>query len=138
MLAKAFKKYQDWAPVFLRLILAIIFLYHGLPKLTNFGGVVQMVTKIGFPLPEVFSVLLVAAEVGGGILLLLGLFTRYACVALAFDMVVAILAVHLKNGFDISKGGIEFALTVFVMCFVLMIIGSGKFSLEKKLFKKEL
>lgn len=136
MLAKAFKKHQDWAPLLLRLILGIVFLYHGFPKLMDFAGTVGLVKSIQFPLPEFFAFLLILAEVGGGLLLLAGLFTRYVSITLAFDMVVAILAVHLKNGF--GKGGFEFPLVLFVMCFVLIILGSGKFSLEKALFKKEL
>ena len=55
---------------------------------------------IGIPVPVVAATVLIAVEFLGGIALILGLATRWVSLLLAFDMFVAILAVHRRMAFQ--------------------------------------
>jgi uncharacterized membrane protein YphA (DoxX/SURF4 family) len=48
-------------------------------------------------------------------------------------MLGAIFLVHLPHGFDVSKGGIEYALTQLLIAFALLIAGGGAYSLGSAL-----
>jgi putative oxidoreductase len=134
---KNWGRYSEWAPTFLRLAIGVIFIAHGRMKL--FGGLDQvegMLTSMGFPLSGVFAIILACTEFFGGIFLLLGLFTRYAAALIFIVMAVAILKVHLPHGLT-GPGGYEFPLSLLVGAIALMLLGSGKASVEKTLLKRE-
>lgn len=123
----------------LRIVLGIIFIYHGYQKLFVVGGLpgtVMFFSKIGIPLPNISAVVVAFAEFAGGILLLIGLSTRLASALLAFEMFVALFKVHLNNGFLVSKGGYEFVLLILAALAVIMLSGAGRFSLGR-LFKNK-
>lgn len=124
-------KCEHWGQLILRLAIGPIFIAHGGQKLFVQGPaqVAGFLTQLGIPLPEISAWLLILAEFVGGILLLLGLFTRWASIPVAFDMLVAILVVHLKNGF-IVPGGFEFPLALLAIALCLMIQGGGKISVD--------
>ena len=77
-----------------RILIAAIFAYFGYLKLMGFHGSVGYFAKLGFPLPEVSAVLAIVFELGGGVLLILGLKTRWVALALAVYTVVATLVAH--------------------------------------------
>lgn len=128
---------RDYAPLVLRLVTGVIFMLHGWQKLQ--GGIpatAGFVGSLGFPMPEVFAVLLIAAELGGGILLILGLLTRWAAKALVVVSLVALFMVHLPNGFFMATGGYEFILLLLAASVSLMFSGAGKWSLDRMLWKQ--
>lgn len=87
------------APLLLRLILAPVMIQAGWNKLVGFEGTVQWFGNgLGMPLPELMAALAMSAELGGGVLLLIGLGTRIVAVPLMVTMLVAALAVHWDNG----------------------------------------
>lgn len=118
----------DGALLILRIVLGIIMLYHGWPKLTNLGGTIQGFTGMGIPLPALSAIFAMVAEVGGGLLLLLGVFTDIAGLLFAIDMLGAITFVHAKNGFPVDKGGYEFPLALLAMALALAFAGPGRYS----------
>jgi putative oxidoreductase len=122
---------QALGTTLLRLILGVIFIAHGWTKLVSFGvaGTAGFLTSLGVPLPGVMAPVLIATEIAGGLLLVLGLLTRYAAIPLAFTMAVAIGAVHLPHGFFLPQG-YEFALLVGVGLLALALQGSGAFALD--------
>lgn len=127
-------KMRDLAPLVLRVATGLIFTMHGWQKFQ--GGVPYVagfLTQLGFPAPELMAVLLIAAELGGGILLILGLFTHWVAKILAIVALVALVTVHASKGFFISAGGYEFIMLILAASVSLMITGAGKFSLDKKL-----
>jgi putative oxidoreductase len=78
------------------------------------------------------AVVLTAAEFLGGLALVLGLFTRWAAILLAFVMLVAVLVVHLQAGFFLPDG-YEFALTLLGANVALALLGSGEASVDRVL-----
>ncbi|GAB60404.1 HvfX family Cu-binding RiPP maturation protein [Rheinheimera nanhaiensis] len=90
------------APLLIRLYLAPVLLQAGWNKLQHFDDTVAWFGNsdwgLGLPLPLLLTVLAIAAETLGALLLLLGLFTRLASIPLMVTMLVAIFAVHWPNG----------------------------------------
>ena len=129
---------QSWGITVLRVVVGAVFLAHGAQKVFTYGhaGVTGMLGSMGFPLPGVLSVVLMAVEFLGGAALVLGFLTRWAAGLNAFDMVVAILFVHLKNGF-FNPGGFEFPLTLLAACILLVLHGPGAASVDGALAKRE-
>lgn len=87
------------APLLLRLYLAPIFWMAGWNKLAHFEDTVAWFGEgLGLPLPQLMAALAIAAELGGAVMLLLGLGVRVIAVPLMVTMLVAIFAVHWQNG----------------------------------------
>jgi putative oxidoreductase len=110
----------------IRAIVGVVFLMHGGQKLfvMGIGNVANFLASLGIPLPGVAAPILTFVEFFGGLALLLGLLTRWAALVLAVDMLVAILKVHLAGGFFMPKG-VEFALTLLLVCIGLFLTGGG-------------
>lgn len=85
---------------------------------------------MGVPIPSVSAVLLTFVEFLGGAALLLGLVTGWAALLLAIDMLVALILVHIKNGFFLPDG-VEYPLTLLVANIALALSGSGALAVDK-------
>jgi len=108
------KKLDFIAPLLLRIYLAPIFWMAGTQKLSHFEGTVSWFGNadwgLGLPLPWLMAALAVTAELGGAILLALGLATRWVSIPMMFTMIVAAVSVHWQNGWlAISTGSGIFA-----------------------------
>jgi putative oxidoreductase len=125
---KYLDRLQPLALLVMRLTLATIMIAHGSQKV--FGGMPRFESMVsGFGFPAWMAYLSAAAEFGGGILVLLGIFTRIAALAITIDLAVAIVKVHAKAGLR-GPGGFEFPLAVVVIAFALIFFGPGPISLE--------
>ena len=122
----------DAALLIIRVVLGIIMLYHGWPKLTNLGGTIEGFTGMGIPLPPLAATFSMVAEVGGGLLLLLGVLTDVAGLLVAIDMLGAITFVHAKNGLAVMDGGVEWPLALLAMALGVALAGPGRFSVGGK------
>ena len=120
----------------MRIIVGAVFAAHGAQKLFvfHFAGVAGFFGHGGIPLPFVSAVIVTLVEFLGGIALILGLLTRLAAGLNAIDMIVAILAVHLKNGFFLPMG-FEYALTLLGATLCLVLAGPGAAAVDNLLFK---
>jgi len=129
---------KAWALTVLRVVVGIVFLKHGWMKVFTFGlhGVTGMLTMLHIPFPPVSAFVLTWVEFLGGLALILGVGTRVAAALLAFDMLVAVLKVHLKNGFFLPMG-YEFALTLLAANICLLLAGAGATSIDRILQKKQ-
>ncbi len=126
---------KDVALLLLRLMLAAVFIYHGWAKITNIEGTLGFFSQIG--LGNIVLVYLAGyGEFIGGILIGLGLFTRYAAFLLMIISAVAIATVHLSKGFGLMGGGYEYVLTLLVVSAAIGLMGAGMYSLEAKMQKK--
>ncbi len=127
------ENYRDIGTLVLRVILGLILTMHGWIKITAMGGipgVTGFLTMLGFPLPSVFAVILIAVEFIGGIALILGLFTHMMAKLAMIVALVAFFTVHMSKGFLIQGGGYEFIILIFAASFSLMFSGAGKYSLD--------
>jgi putative oxidoreductase len=124
---------QPLSLLVLRIVLGIIFLYHGYPKLTHSHGNMQGLF-IEHGMPGYFVYVAGIIETFGGGLFLLGLFTRPAALLVAIEMCVAIWKVHSVHGY-FAVHEYEFPLVLAAACFVLATVGAGLISLDHPLFE---
>jgi putative oxidoreductase len=116
----------------LRLALALIFIYHGFPKLAHPDpGMRDFFVQHG--LPAYFVSVSGILECFGALLLFLGLFTRPMALLLAGEMEVAIWKMHSSSGALVVKE-YEFPLIVAAACFALVTTGAGAASIDHPLF----
>jgi putative oxidoreductase len=127
----------DTALAVLRIVLGVTFILHGGQKLFVFGfdGVSGAFAQMGIPAPGLLGPFVALVEFFGGIAIVLGLLTRLAALGIAATMVVAILTVHLKNGF-FAPTGFEFPLSLLGSAIALIITGAGTFSLDAVIGKR--
>lgn len=101
----------------LRIAVGMTMAGHGVQKLLGWfdgpglTGTKQMFRSLGFPAAAVMAILAALAETGG-LLFAVGLLTPLAALGIAIVMLNAIGAVHWKNGFWNSSGGMEFPLVL--------------------------
>ena len=120
---------QAYAPTFLgilRIVTALLFIEHGTAKLLNFPASEMH--------PPLFSLLGLAGilEIVGGVLVLVGLWTRPVAFILSGQMAVAYWMVHAPNSFFPANNGGDAAI---LFCFVflyLVFAGPGAFAMDNK------
>ncbi|GMR06231.1 MAG: DoxX family protein [Gammaproteobacteria bacterium] len=134
---KIFKSGDSVSALPLRVAAGVIFTAHGAQKLFGwFGGyglegTGQFMASMGLEPGLLMALLTGGAEFFGGLALLLGLAVRPASMLLAITMLVAIVSVHLPNGLFLSNSGYEFALALLGISIALLILGAGRWSLDK-------
>lgn len=120
----------DLGLLWLRVMLGLGAMYHGWNKVTGEGGIAawaeRSVAAMGFPVPVVVGFLAVGAELVGGFLILLGLWTRYAALAGAIVWLVAFFIRHQLDPFRMK----ELAAAYAIVAIALTIMGPGRYSVD--------
>ena len=115
------------AALLLRLALGVMFLAHAWVKIKVFtpAGTAQFFKSLG--LPGELAYLTIAAEVGGGILLIVGIETRWVALALVPLIIGTIVMVHGKAGWQFTNkdGGWEYPAFWTVGLLALALLGDG-------------
>jgi putative oxidoreductase len=135
---------RNFALTILRLVLGIIFLAHGGQKAFGWFGGYGLSATVGFfnqmlGIPAPLAYLAIAAEVLGGLGLIVGFLSRIGAFGIFVNMLVAVCLVHRQFGFFTNwtgqqKGeGIEFHLLVMAATLAIMIAGSGALSVDAAL-----
>jgi putative oxidoreductase len=125
---KFLNSFQPLGLAILRVALAVIFIYHGYPKLVRADAMMrQFFVQHGFP--GYFVGLAGILECIGGGMLLIGLFTRPAALLLAAEMAIAIWKVKMVRGvFAVNEYQFELALAA--ACVALATVGAGSLSVD--------
>jgi putative oxidoreductase len=108
-------------------------LVHGWGKVTRGpSAYVKGFMEMGFDpaLPWVWGGLII--EFGGGLALILGLFTRFFAAAAAIELLI-ITVLYWKNGFGWLNRGYEYTLLWGLVCFAIALRGGGPYSLDRKI-----
>jgi len=129
--------FQDIGLLFARVLVAYGFLEPALNKWKDIDAVAGWFESIGIPFPLLNTYMAASTELLGVGLLTLGLLTRYISIPLIVVMIVAIVTVHLPNGFSAGENGFEIPL--YYMTFLLLFVGhgAGKYSLDNFIFKRD-
>jgi len=145
---KIFSTSNDFTLTIARLLLGIVFFAHGAQKMLGWFGGYGFTGTMGFftqqmHIPAVFAFLAICAEFFGGLGLLVGFLSRIAAFGILCNMIVAVLTVHIHNGFFMNwtgqqKGeGFEFHLIALALLLVVMVKGAGALSIDRALSTRE-
>jgi putative oxidoreductase len=120
------------ALLLIRIASGLVFLYHGSAILFGaFGGPGPLQFAAGMHAPAIVGYLVGLAQFAGGLAVLSGIFFRIGAFCIALVMLGAILLVHLPHGFDVGKGGMEYALTQLLIATAFLFTGPGSLSLGR-------
>jgi putative oxidoreductase len=121
--------WSEWSFFILRLILGLIMIVHGWPKITNIKGTAEWMSSQGFK-PGIFWATVVAlAEFIGGIFLISGFLTQIIALILALQFLIIVLWKIKKH--ERLIGGIELDLMILASLVVILLNGAGVLSLDK-------
>ena len=128
-------KPAPYAALILRVSMGLLFLAHGLLlKVMTFGpaGTAAYFQSIGYP--GAFAYLVILGEIGGGLALIFGFYTRIIAMLLVPIMLGATLQ-HVGNGwiFSAKGGGWEFPAFWTILLFVQALLGDGAFAVSRAL-----
>jgi len=130
---------QPWGAFLMRLVLGVSMVYHGWDKVIPARGLHShdllsslhhycgYVASLG--LPYWLGYVSALTEFLGGILLIFGLFTRFAALMIAGNMLVALLYVNLHGGYS----GSEYTLALIALAVMLLFYGAGAIAMDRKL-----
>ena len=117
-------------PLFARIVVGWVFMWSGWAKLNNLPQMIQNFTEWGIPFPEFMTPFVSGVEFFGGLLLLLGLFTRLAATPLVIVMIVAIISAKLGQ-IDSLETLLGFEEVAYMALFGwLAVAGPGPVSLD--------
>lgn len=139
-----FKTNNSWAATVARLTLGLIMIPHGMQKIFGmFGGDGFLGTmnrfSEGMGYPSIIAFLIIFFEFFGALGLILGFASRFMAFGILVLMVGAIVEVHYQYGYFLNwhgtmQGeGMQFNLLMIGVCLVTIILGSGKYSLDRKI-----
>jgi putative oxidoreductase len=128
---------QNSAALVGRILLAVIFIMSGFGKITGFEGTAGYIASKGLPMAQLVTVLTIAVELGGGILLAIGYKARWAGLALAVFTLLAALIFHnfwaVADAAEKMNQQIHFLKNLAITGGMLMVyaFGPGRYSVEK-------
>lgn len=119
-----------------RIVVGVVFMMHGSQKLFGlFGGggiegTAGFMASLGLQPAELMAFLAGAGEFFGGLLLLIGFLARIGGLLTACVSIVALLTVHIGNGFFMANNGFEYILVLLAVSVAVIINGAGAYSLD--------
>ncbi len=125
---------QSFSLLFARLLVAYGFYEPAMMKWQDMKSVAEWFGSMGIPFPTLNAYMAAGTEITGVVLLTLGLFVRIISIPMIIIMIVAIVTVHLHNGFSAGDNGFEIPLYYMAFLLIFLSHGAGKFSLDRLIF----
>lgn len=120
----------------LRVVLGVIWIAHGVPKLTGgIEGTVNFLGGLGIPAPVLAAWFVALLESLGGFLLLVGWLVTPVALLLSIEMLVGIIVLHAPNGFYVvgsGHDGIEFSLLLIASLLAMIFCGPGLAAVDNR------
>jgi putative oxidoreductase len=136
-LAGFYASWRDIAYTLVRIVIGYTLFMHGWAKVNaGIGGVAGVMAKNGLEPNQLFGGAAMFLETVGAVCIILGLFTRFFAAALAIEMGIAFLVVHMPKGFSAAQGGYEYVLLLGIVLFAIAIRGGGPYSLDRAIGKE--
>ena len=138
-LGRIYEATYEYAAPLLRITLGGILIPHGMQKLfgafggSGLAGNAQLFERIGYHPGMFWGTLVGLTEFIGGILLVIGLFTRFAALAVTIFMLNAIYVTSKAGGFFWTNRGSEFSILILAAAVFFLIRGGGAWSVDQKL-----
>lgn len=129
-MVQLFFMFSDWALLALRIVLGIILVVHGLPKIKDLKGTAKSFKKMGFKPGAFWSTVVSILEFAGGVFLILGFLTQVISFLLFLQFLVVLFVLKRHSKF---KGEVEFDLLILAGLLVLITMGGGALSLDQGL-----
>jgi putative oxidoreductase len=129
------EKLRPLALLLLRVGLGVIFIYSGYPKLITHTRESMYEMVHGYGLPAYFTYIAGVLELGGGALLIGGLFTRFVGLLLAGEMAVTMWKGEHFLAHPLAVDRYELALACMAGAFALATFGAGAISIDAALFR---
>lgn len=117
--------------VFLRVALGLCLFVKGVSFLSDSLHLQQLLEGSSLQYYPWLPQFITWANLLGGVLIVMGLFTRIACVIQIPILLGAIIFIHLKRGMYSGDTDIVFTLIILLLLIIFFVEGSGKFSLDK-------
>lgn len=127
------ERWKDSAIFFMRIFVGILMLSHGIAKINNYEMLYTSFPSIFGMGSSMSLILIIAAEVGGSLLLIMGLLVRPAAIVLAFSMFVATFIALAGQPF----AGRELSFLYMGIYIMLAISGGMRYSLDRVFFSKQ-
>src|SRR5262245_56434191 len=145
------RRWQQWAPLPLRLAIGYGFMAHGWAKLSRGpAGFARLLEQIGAPQPEATAWVSTFIEILGGLAILAGALVAAVSIPLIVMMLVAMFTVHLRYGFSavntigltadgpqFGPPGYEVNLLYIAGLLALILGGAGAFSIDRLLARRK-
>lgn len=120
----------------LRVVLGVIFIAHGLPKLTGgIEGTAEFFGMLGIPAPLVAAWFIALLETLGGLMLLIGFVVTPVSLLLVAHMLAGIILFHAPNGFYVigpGHDGVEFNLVLIAALLAMVFCGPGLAAIDNR------
>jgi len=128
---------NDTAALVGRVLLAALFVWSGAGKIPGFESTAGYIASKGLPMPQLLAALAIAAELGGGLALLVGLKARWAALVLIVFIAVSTPIFHKFWGVPAAQAMMEqinFAKNLAILGGLLMVFafGPGRFSIDRR------
>jgi putative oxidoreductase len=139
-LARIYGPAAPFGYALVRICTGAILVPHGVQKLFLGGAASSVAGKAfaawGFPAPLAWAYGIGVLELFGGVMLVLGLFTRPVALLFAIELLVFIFGVHIDKGWLWGRGGVQYPLFLFGLTLAFLLRGGGHYSLDRLIGKE--
>jgi putative oxidoreductase len=134
-----YDSFADIAYTLMRVVVGYNLLMHGWVKVSSqagAAGVAGYMARQGLEPGAAFAYAAIFLETAGAVCIIVGLLTRFFAAALAIEMAIALVVVHLAKGFAVGAGGYEYVLLIGIVMLFIAIRGGGPYSVDRMIGKE--